>query len=122
MRTQHPVSTSRLDIAYLAWNPGAAHTAVRMHGWPDGVQTLVLHGAADTCNHPDSSRGKESSFIGLYQRQELEGVGNFPQREAPAAGAEAILAFRRKDWRGRCGQPGVIRAARAWSPKAARRG
>lgn len=101
-----------------------------MHGWPDGVQTLVLHGAADTCNHPDSSRGREGSFSGRYERQGMEGVGHFPQREAPARVAEAILAFCRKGWQGRCGQlwcqsqvrPGAIRAARVSSPKAARRG
>ncbi|MBD3897302.1 alpha/beta hydrolase [Halomonas sp. ML-15] len=57
------------------------------------VPTLVLHGAADACNHPDSSAGKESFFTGPYRRQLLEGVGHFPQREAPEQVADAILAF-----------------------------
>lgn len=57
------------------------------------VPTLVLHGAADSCNHPDSSAGKERFFSGPYQRQLLEGVGHFPQREAPQAVAAALLDF-----------------------------
>ncbi|MFT4248141.1 MAG: alpha/beta hydrolase [Pseudomonas sp.] len=57
------------------------------------VPTLVLHGQADTCNHPDSSSGREAFFGGRYQRQLLDGVGHFPQREAPQAVARAIVQF-----------------------------
>jgi pimeloyl-ACP methyl ester carboxylesterase len=57
------------------------------------VPTLVLHGAADTCNHPDTSAGKERFFSGPYRRELLEGVGHFPQREAPEAVAAALLRF-----------------------------
>lgn len=57
------------------------------------LPTLVLHGDADSCNHPDSSAGKERFFSGPYRRHLLPGVGHFPQREAPQAVAEAILAF-----------------------------
>jgi pimeloyl-ACP methyl ester carboxylesterase len=57
------------------------------------VPTLVLHGAADTCNHPDTSAGKERFFSGPYRRELLDGVGHFPQREAPAAVADALLRF-----------------------------
>ncbi|MEE3664258.1 alpha/beta hydrolase [Brenneria sp. g21c3] len=57
------------------------------------VPTLVLHGAADTCNHPDSSRGREHFFQDRYQRQVLEGIGHFPQREAPQQVGRAILQF-----------------------------
>lgn len=57
------------------------------------VPTLVLHGREDTCNHPDSSRGREAFFQGRYERQLLDGVGHFPQREAPEAVAMAILRF-----------------------------
>jgi pimeloyl-ACP methyl ester carboxylesterase len=57
------------------------------------VPTLVLHGAADLVNHPDSSAGKEHFFTGPYQRILLDGVGHFPQREAPGAVASAILSF-----------------------------
>lgn len=57
------------------------------------VPTLVLHGAADSCNHPGSSAGKESFFSGPYRRELLAGVGHFPQREAPQAVAQALLGF-----------------------------
>ena len=57
------------------------------------VPTLVLHGAADSVNHPDTSAGKERFFRGRYERQLLEGVGHFPPRENAAAVAEALLRF-----------------------------
>jgi pimeloyl-ACP methyl ester carboxylesterase len=58
-----------------------------------GLPTLVLHGAADTCNHPDSSIGKEWFFTGPYRRHVLDGVGHFPQREVPGCVAERLLDF-----------------------------
>jgi pimeloyl-ACP methyl ester carboxylesterase len=57
------------------------------------VPTLVLHGADDRCNHPDSSAGKERWFSGPYRREVLEGIGHFPQREAPALVARHLLEF-----------------------------
>lgn len=57
------------------------------------VPTLVLHGAADTCNHPDSSAGREHLFKGTYRRTLLDGVGHFPQREVPLAVTGEILRF-----------------------------
>ena len=55
------------------------------------VPTLVLHGEADGVNPPHTSAGKESFFRGPYERRVLPGVGHFPQREAPAAVAAALL-------------------------------
>lgn len=55
--------------------------------------TLVIHGAADTCNHPDSSAGKEAFFRERYERVLLDGVGHFPQREAAHRVASEILRF-----------------------------
>lgn len=57
------------------------------------LPTLVLHGGADACTHPDGSRGREHYFSGRYQRLVLEGVGHFPQREAATQVADAILRF-----------------------------
>ena len=59
------------------------------------VPTLVLHGSADTSNHPDTSVGKEHFFRGIYRRVVLDGVGHFPQREASAAVAAEVLTFSR---------------------------
>lgn len=57
------------------------------------VDTLVIHGEADTCNHPDSSKGKETFFSGRYSRTVLDNIGHFPQREAPLLVARYILNF-----------------------------
>jgi pimeloyl-ACP methyl ester carboxylesterase len=57
------------------------------------VPTLVIHGLLDGCTCPETSAGKEALFTGPYQRLVLDGVGHFPQREAPGPVAEAIAAF-----------------------------
>lgn len=57
------------------------------------VPTLVLHGSADTCNLPATSEGRAHYFTGEYERRVLDGVGHFPQREAPQAVSDAILKF-----------------------------
>lgn len=57
------------------------------------LPTLVLHGTADGANAPETSAGKERWFRGPYRRELLEGVGHFPQREAPERVADALLTF-----------------------------
>ena len=57
------------------------------------VPTLVLHGADDYCNVPETSAGKESFFSGRYERVLLPGVGHFPPREDPARVSQEILRF-----------------------------
>lgn len=57
------------------------------------VPALMLHGAADSCSQPASSQGKEGFFKGRYVRQVLDGVGHFPQREAPQVVVRAIVDF-----------------------------
>ena len=54
---------------------------------------LVLHGAADAVNPVHTSAGKEAWFTGPYRRVVIDGVGHFPQREAPQHVIEEILAF-----------------------------
>lgn len=79
-------------------DPAYAGDEARLHPAPVlSVPTLVLHGGADTCNHPDSSKGREAFFNGGYERQVLDGVGHFPQREASRSVAEAILRFCRSE-------------------------
>lgn len=57
------------------------------------VPTLIVHGAADTCVAASESAGIEEFFPSGFQRVVLDGVGHFPQREAPDAVARAILDF-----------------------------
>lgn len=79
---------------FVEGDPAYAGDEARLHPAPVlSVPTLVLHGGADTCNHPDSSKGREAFFNGGYERQVLDGVGHFPQREASRSVAEAILRF-----------------------------
>lgn len=75
-------------------DPAYAEDDARLYPAPVlPVPTLVLHGGADTCNHPDTSLGREAYFQGRYERQVLDGIGHFPQREAPQAVADAIVRF-----------------------------
>ncbi|HEY0204866.1 MAG TPA: alpha/beta hydrolase [Acetobacteraceae bacterium] len=75
-------------------DPAYAEDDARLYPAPVlPVPTLVLHGGADTCNHPDTSLGREAFFQGRYERQVLDGIGHFPQREAPQAVADAIVRF-----------------------------
>ncbi len=57
------------------------------------VPTLVIHGGGDPCNDPSTSEGKERFFGSRYERTVLDRIGHFPQREAPAAVADAIVRF-----------------------------
>ncbi|MDM0090939.1 MULTISPECIES: alpha/beta hydrolase [unclassified Variovorax] len=79
---------------FVPGDPAYAEDGRRLNPAPRlSVPTLVLHGAADACNHPDTSAGKEAFFCGPYQRIVLPGVGHFPQREAAAEVADGILRF-----------------------------
>ncbi len=55
--------------------------------------TLVMHGAADTCSHPDMSADKERFFSDIYKRVLIEGAGHFPQREHPGRVLQEIKDF-----------------------------
>jgi pimeloyl-ACP methyl ester carboxylesterase len=59
--------------------------------------TLVVHGAEDADNLPETTDGKDELFRAGYERVVLDGVGHSPPREAPAEVAKAIL----------CGRPGA---------------
>ena len=79
---------------HASGDPAYDADEARLHPAPVlDVPTLVLHGAQDGVNPAATSAGKERYFRGRYERRLLEGVGHFPQREAPAAVAEALLAF-----------------------------
>lgn len=92
------VHSYRHRWGFAEGDPAYAEDERRLHPAPRlAVPTLVLHGGADSCNHPDSSRGREAFFSGRYARQVLDGIGHFPQREAPRAVAEAILEFCQTD-------------------------
>jgi pimeloyl-ACP methyl ester carboxylesterase len=80
--------------AFVPGDPAYADDEARLNPAPTlSVPTSMLHGAADSCNHPDTSAGKEHFFTGPYQRVVLDRIGHFPQREAPESVASAIVKF-----------------------------
>ncbi|HVF63064.1 MAG TPA: alpha/beta hydrolase [Casimicrobiaceae bacterium] len=84
----------RVRWGHAAPDPRYADVEARLHPPPSvSVPTLTLHGDADPVNSPQMSEGKEAYFTGDYRRALIEGAGHFPQREQPAATAQAIL-----DW------------------------
>ncbi len=58
------------------------------------VPTLVVHGEEDGATLLEATAGREESFASAYERIVVTGAGHFVQREAPAAVAHAIAAFR----------------------------
>lgn len=57
--------------------------------------TLMLQGAVDLCDEPDSSAGQDACFTAGYARVLLDGAGHFPPRETPDAVADAVIAHLR---------------------------
>jgi pimeloyl-ACP methyl ester carboxylesterase len=53
--------------------------------------TLMIQGGDDRCVAASQTEGQESRFSGGYERVLLQGVGHFPQREAPAEVTGAVL-------------------------------
>jgi pimeloyl-ACP methyl ester carboxylesterase len=88
------VHSYRHRWGYAPGDPSYAADEARLHPPPVlSVPTLVLHGSGDTCNHPDSSLGRERFFAGPYRRVLLNGIGHFPHRESPEDVANAITLF-----------------------------
>jgi pimeloyl-ACP methyl ester carboxylesterase len=54
-----------------------------------GVPTLMIHGAADSCDPPSTSAGLDDHFK-TYHRVVLDAVGHFPHREAPDAVVDLV--------------------------------
>ena len=52
---------------------------------------LVINGASDTCDPPESFEEMDHSFTGGYELLTLDDIGHFPLREAPDAVAKALI-------------------------------
>lgn len=57
---------------------------------PVTIPVIVLHGAEDGATLATDSEGKEKHFTDFYERNVLEGVGHFIQRENPRAVIAAV--------------------------------
>jgi pimeloyl-ACP methyl ester carboxylesterase len=92
--------------------PGVAHSSLEYFRWmarsqlrPDGaryaqllgrgatVPTLQVHGELDGCVLPATAAGSQRFVHGRYDWTLLEGVGHFPQEEAPAAFTRVLLRW-----------------------------
>ncbi|MFC6880203.1 alpha/beta fold hydrolase [Actinomadura yumaensis] len=75
-----------------AGDPAYDHIEQRLSDPPPvRVPTLVVHGAQDGDNLPETTEGKDELFAAHYERVVLPGVGHFPPREAPEKVAELTL-------------------------------
>ena len=84
----------RVRWGHADGNPRYAALEARFDPAPtQRVPTLTLHGALDPVNLPQMSAGKESYFLGPYERRLVAGAGHFPQRERAAEVAPQIV-----DW------------------------
>jgi len=54
---------------------------------------LLIHGTSDSCVGLKPFEDSEAFFTGEFKRLALDGVGHFPQREAPTLVAQAIVEF-----------------------------
>ncbi len=70
----------------------ARFTATRTLATP----TLLLHGIDDRCELTETTEGAERYFTGAYRRVLMDGVGHFPQREAPEDVAGVVLDHLRR--------------------------
>lgn len=96
--------------------PGVAHSSMEYYRWqmrsllrPDGmryhkrmkalteVPTLHLHGALDTAVLDATARGSGGQVNAPYRWRLLEGIGHFPQEEAPEAFSSEVLGWLRDE-------------------------
>lgn len=65
-----------------------------LRGYPEvTIPSLVIHGAEDRVNPPESSEAKQHFFKDVYHRVVLPRVGHFPQREDPLTTIREISDF-----------------------------
>ncbi len=57
------------------------------------LPAIYVQGAADGVNPPDAARSVREKFTGPFEFVLLPGVGHFPQREAPDAVADRLVAL-----------------------------
>ncbi len=96
--------------------PGVAHSSLEYYRWAirslvrsDGLRygrqmsgavttpTLQVHGAMDGCVPPAAAAGSGEWVAAAYEWHLLEGVGHFPQEEAPDRVAELLIRWARED-------------------------
>ncbi|HEY3091261.1 MAG TPA: alpha/beta hydrolase [Jatrophihabitantaceae bacterium] len=83
----HPVAHCALE--YFRWlirslpRPDGRRYAGALHEHPIAAPVLQLHGELDSCILPRTAQGSGRYVTGAYEWRTLDGVGHFPQNEAP---------------------------------------
>lgn len=96
--------------------PGVAHSSLEYYRWavrsqlrtdglryaravsgPIGTPTLQVHGAADGCVPAATAAGSGDWVAAPYEWHLLEGVGHFPQEEAPDEVARLLMRWAGED-------------------------
>jgi pimeloyl-ACP methyl ester carboxylesterase len=91
--------------------PPTAHCALEFFRWvvrslprPDGRRrrrargvrshaVLQIHGRADACTLPSTALGSEKYLTGEYEWCLLDGIGHFPQEEAPGEVSKHLVRW-----------------------------
>jgi pimeloyl-ACP methyl ester carboxylesterase len=83
----HPVAHCALE--YFRWlirslpRPDGRRYASALQQHPIAAPVLQLHGELDSCILPRTAQGSGRYVTGAYEWRTLDGVGHFPQNEAP---------------------------------------
>jgi pimeloyl-ACP methyl ester carboxylesterase len=83
----HPVAHCALE--YFRWlirslpRPDGRRYAGALHQHPIAAPVLQLHGELDSCILPRTAQGSGRYVTGAYEWRTVDGVGHFPQNEAP---------------------------------------
>jgi pimeloyl-ACP methyl ester carboxylesterase len=86
------VHSYRHRYGYASGDPALEPTERRLAAQPKiPVPTIVLHGAGDGVNLPDSSATAARFFTGSYQRRIIPVIGHNVPQEAPWVVAAAVL-------------------------------
>src|SRR5215475_4115681 len=86
------IHSYRHRYGYAAGDPALEPTERLLAAQPKiSVPTIVLHGAGDGVNLPDSSATAARFFTGSYQRRIIPVIGHNVPQEAPGVVAAAVL-------------------------------
>jgi pimeloyl-ACP methyl ester carboxylesterase len=94
----HPVAHLALEhfrwmVRSLPRSDGRRYA--RLIAEPITIPVLQLHGAADACILAATARGSSAHVSGRYEWRQADGVGHFPQEEAPEWVTAEILRWAR---------------------------
>ncbi|WP_017997350.1 alpha/beta fold hydrolase [Rhizobium leguminosarum] len=92
------IHSYRHRYGVIGGDPAYAEIEERLARKPDiAAPTIVILGADDGVDPPQSNDEEARKFIGFYHRRILQGVGHNVPQEAPSSFADAIRELRERD-------------------------